>query len=206
MKEQFTRRKIIKSAEDLFAAFDFSEVSVNSIANRAQVNISSIYYHYHSKEGLLEHILRETEQYIVLHFPGDDGTVRPIDQFLEYTADFLDKLLHDNNLLLIFLKARISNIAAYVMMYTERIEARVSAFLDGLLNQCRMTGALTLDIPNQIFINVFFIMMTEAGLYKRRYLRSYVDTDLFSLQEAFQVAHLVQLHPPIEALFKYILV
>jgi AcrR family transcriptional regulator len=206
MKEQFTRKRITKSAEDLFAAFDFSDVSMRSISNRAKVNISSIYYYYQSKEELFEHILKETEQFIILHLPFNRKMDSPIDQLLGFTADFLNRLLGDNNLILIFLKARISNVDAGVREYIDRIEAMVSSNLDALLNQCRRLGTFTLDIPNQIIINVFFIMMTEAGLYKRRYLLPYLDTIHCSGQDEFLVSQLNRLRQPIEALFRYILV
>lgn len=206
MKEQFTRNRIIKSAEDLFAAFDFADVSMRSISNRAEVNISSIYYYYQSKEELLEHILKNAEQFIMLHLQCSHEMYSPIDQFLGYTSDFLTRLLGDSNLILIFLKNRISNADARVRSYIDRIETEVSSILEALLNQCRSSGTFTLDIPNQIIINIFFVMMTEAGLYKRRFLLSHLDTVPCPELEEFQATQLNLLRRPIEELFKYILV
>ncbi|SFW89509.1 TetR/AcrR family transcriptional regulator [Chitinophaga sancti] len=203
MKEQFTRKRIIKSAEDLFAAFDFSDVSMRAISNSARVNISSIYYYYHSKEALLEHILKATEQLIILHLPCNQKMDNPIDQLVRFTSDFLSRLLGDSNLILIFLKARNGNIEAGLRGYIDRIEAMIASALDTLLDQCRRSGVITLAIPNQIIINVFFIMMSEAARYKRRYLLANPDG---SGQEALLAAQLHQLRQPIEALFRYILV
>jgi AcrR family transcriptional regulator len=206
MKKQFTRNRIIKSAEKLFAAFDFADVSMRSISNMAEVNISSIYYYYQSKEELLEHIMKNAEQFMMLHLQCSHEMDSPIDQFLGYTSDFLTKLLGDSNLILIFLKTRIGNADARVRSYIDRIETEVSGILEALLNHCRRVGAFTLNIPNQVIINVFFIMMTEAGLYKRRLLISRLDTVPCPECEEFQVTQLNLLRHPIEALFRYILV
>ncbi|WP_343689253.1 TetR/AcrR family transcriptional regulator [Chitinophaga sp.] len=205
MKEQFTRKRIIQSAEDLYAAVDFSDVSMRAISDSAKVNIPSIYHYYQSEEEILEHILKATEQLIMLHLPCNRETDSPIEQLLAFIADFLSRLLGKNHLILIFLKARNGNIAIGLRGYIERIETRIASILDALLDQCRRAGTFTLDIPNQIVINVFFIMMTEAGRYKRRYLLTTPGTINCTGQEVLPAVQLNQLRQPIEALFRYIL-
>jgi AcrR family transcriptional regulator len=53
-----TRERILKTAERLFARRGFDGVSVRELAGAANVNIASIGYHFHSKEGLLAEVYR----------------------------------------------------------------------------------------------------------------------------------------------------
>jgi AcrR family transcriptional regulator len=53
-----TRERILKTAERLFARRGFDGVSVRELAGAANVNIASISYHFHSKEGLLAEVYR----------------------------------------------------------------------------------------------------------------------------------------------------
>jgi AcrR family transcriptional regulator len=57
-EEDGTRDRILKTAERLFAERGFNGVSVRALASAANVNIASIGYHYHSKEGLLAEVYR----------------------------------------------------------------------------------------------------------------------------------------------------
>jgi AcrR family transcriptional regulator len=56
--EDGTRDRILKTAERLFAERGFNGVSVRALAGAAKVNIASIGYHFHSKEGLLAEVYR----------------------------------------------------------------------------------------------------------------------------------------------------
>src|SRR3981081_1063502 len=57
-EEDGTRDRILKTAERLFAERGFNGVSVRALAGAAKVNIASIGYHFHSKEGLLAAVYR----------------------------------------------------------------------------------------------------------------------------------------------------
>src|SRR5262249_13791287 len=52
------RARIRGTAERLFAERGFNGVSVRELAAAAQVNIASIGYHFHNKEGLLSEVYR----------------------------------------------------------------------------------------------------------------------------------------------------
>jgi AcrR family transcriptional regulator len=57
-EEDGTRDRILKTAERLFAERGFNGVSVRALAGAANVNIASIGYHFHNKEGLLAEVYR----------------------------------------------------------------------------------------------------------------------------------------------------
>ncbi len=56
--EDGTRKRILTTAERLFAERGFNGVSVRALAAAAKVNIASIGYHFRSKEGLLAEVYR----------------------------------------------------------------------------------------------------------------------------------------------------
>ena len=54
-----TKEKILNSAEELFARCGYDGCSVDAIAEKAEVNKASIYYHYKDKASLYEKVLEE---------------------------------------------------------------------------------------------------------------------------------------------------
>lgn len=53
-----TRAALICAAGELAAEFGFPNVSTRAIANRAKANVASIHYHFGSRDGLFEAVLR----------------------------------------------------------------------------------------------------------------------------------------------------
>ena len=51
-------RRILDAAERLFAEFGYNGVSVRDITKAAGANLSSVYYHFHSKPDLLDAVCR----------------------------------------------------------------------------------------------------------------------------------------------------
>ncbi|HLT56247.1 MAG TPA: forespore capture DNA-binding protein RefZ [Bacillota bacterium] len=65
MKENPVKRKIVKTASNLFFQKGFHGTSVREIAKRAKVNVSAISYYFNSKQGLLEYAVSYYyEQYL----------------------------------------------------------------------------------------------------------------------------------------------
>ena len=56
---EFTRERIMKAAERLFAESGYDGTSVRAIVARANVNQAAINYHFEGKEGLYREVLRE---------------------------------------------------------------------------------------------------------------------------------------------------
>jgi AcrR family transcriptional regulator len=55
-KEQGTREKILKVANELFAKSGFDGTSIRDIATKAEVNVAAINYHFENKEKLYCHL------------------------------------------------------------------------------------------------------------------------------------------------------
>ena len=56
-KAQVTRRVILEAAAALFREKGYAEVSLRDIAEAARIKTGSLYYHFESKESLVEEIL-----------------------------------------------------------------------------------------------------------------------------------------------------
>lgn len=57
MQNHTTKEKIIRAASGLFFQKGFSGTSVRDIADKADVNVSAISYHFKGKQGLLEYAI-----------------------------------------------------------------------------------------------------------------------------------------------------
>jgi len=76
-EEDGTRKRILTTAERLFAERGFNGVSVRALAAAANVNIASIGYHFRSKEGLLAEVYRRhCEPMIAERMHGLSAAVR----------------------------------------------------------------------------------------------------------------------------------
>ncbi len=58
MSEMTTKTLILDTAEKLFATNGFTGTSLRAIIKEAGVNTASVHYHFGSKEGLIEEVLR----------------------------------------------------------------------------------------------------------------------------------------------------
>ena len=58
MATEQTRARILETAERLFAERGFESTSVRSLTKAADVNLAAVHYHFGSKEGLIEALLR----------------------------------------------------------------------------------------------------------------------------------------------------
>ena len=57
MTAEYTRNRILDSAESLFAQKGISGTSLRAITKDAQVNLAAVHYHFGSKEALLDAVL-----------------------------------------------------------------------------------------------------------------------------------------------------
>ncbi|MDR2957424.1 MAG: TetR/AcrR family transcriptional regulator, partial [Coriobacteriales bacterium] len=57
--ESSTRERIAKCAADLFASKGYTETSIREIADAVKLNAASLYYHFPSKNAILEYMLKD---------------------------------------------------------------------------------------------------------------------------------------------------
>ncbi len=56
--ENSRRERILDAAEHAFAECGFAGASLRDIVHKARVNLATVYYYFHSKDGLMEAVLR----------------------------------------------------------------------------------------------------------------------------------------------------
>lgn len=89
--------KILKAAEEIFAEKGFDGARVDDIAARAKVNKSHIYYHFESKEELLEEICKRHLKEILREKEAVIGDAREVNAgliekvFRNYLMEILSK-------------------------------------------------------------------------------------------------------------------
>jgi AcrR family transcriptional regulator len=64
---EFTRERILKAAERLFAEHGFEATSIRAIVAKARVNQAAINYHFVGKEGLYREVLRAAFRALTAH-------------------------------------------------------------------------------------------------------------------------------------------
>ena len=62
MTAEYTRNRILDSAESLFAQKGISATSLRAITKDAQVNLAAVHYHFGSKDALLDAVLERRAQ------------------------------------------------------------------------------------------------------------------------------------------------
>ncbi|MDC0255021.1 TetR family transcriptional regulator, partial [Bacteriovoracales bacterium] len=58
-KEEKTREKVLKAAEELFFDIGYDNISVRQIASKADVNLAAINYYFGGKQKLLGEVLKK---------------------------------------------------------------------------------------------------------------------------------------------------
>ncbi|MCD6410486.1 TetR/AcrR family transcriptional regulator, partial [bacterium] len=62
---QQSRRKILKTASDLFSEFGFLGVSMDTIAKKLNITKAALYYHFKSKKELYFEVLEKSFQNLI---------------------------------------------------------------------------------------------------------------------------------------------
>ncbi len=72
--------KVFCGAGYLFAEHDYAEISMRQIADLVQIPPLTVYYHFESKEAILQTIYNYMEHYITLYMPGLDELLLKAEQ------------------------------------------------------------------------------------------------------------------------------
>ncbi len=72
-----TREQIIKAAWKLFSDRGFEDVSVRDVTNEAGVNLASVSYHFGSKAGLIQEVVKMATN------PGNKRRLELLDQYMK---------------------------------------------------------------------------------------------------------------------------
>jgi len=79
MKDNSSKYRIKKVAEDLFSKNGFDGTSVDSIAKKANVNKALIYYYFENKDDILLSIFQNVQEELIEHLKSGSGDSNLID-------------------------------------------------------------------------------------------------------------------------------
>ncbi len=95
-----TRAALIKAAAPLFAENGFEATRTRDIADKAKANVSAINYHFGSKMGLYQAVIKEHADQMIANYPQQPAEVKdksPEEQFQAMVRNILRRVLLDNS-------------------------------------------------------------------------------------------------------------
>jgi AcrR family transcriptional regulator len=148
-KAQLTRRVILEAAAALFREKGYAEVSLREIAQAANMKTGSLYYHFESKESLVEEIL-------TLGTQGALAAARAAVTALGEGADPVDKLEAAFTAHLRFLLEKEDFASANLKILPQvppairerhvRQDRQLGDFVSGIIDEIAAAGRLAPDI------------------------------------------------------------
>jgi len=152
-KAQITRRLILEAAAALFREKGYAEVSLREIARAANMKTGSLYYHFDSKESLVEEIL-------TLGTQGALSAARAAVEALGSGADPVDKLqaaftaharflLEEEDFASANLKI-LPQVPPAIRERHVRHDREYGEFLAGLIDEIALSGRLAPEIDGSL--------------------------------------------------------
>jgi AcrR family transcriptional regulator len=148
-RTEATSGRIRSVAAELFAERGYGETSLREIAERLGITKAALYYHYPSKERLLQAIVQpffDDIQVLVTRAEVSPPTGPALRAFFE---DYLDMLLRHRSVCALFLRD-VSSIAAIVPLYKEalHLSQRLNASIAGpdATDERRLRTAAALEV------------------------------------------------------------
>ncbi len=135
------RKKLIRSAKQLFAKKEFSAVSIREIASNARVNSAGISYHFGNKLGLYKSILEESLHSTLGKIkPIENAPLSPNQKLIEFQKIIISILKDDPEINLLIHRTMISTMNKRVKRLLNEI------YIEPLTKQLRaIVSSCTLD-------------------------------------------------------------
>lgn len=161
MKNEDTKKMILKKALELFSESGYDAVSVGEIARAAGIKAPSLYNHFPSKQAIFDAIVEETSKEfekntdeVAIHV---QNSARDVTVFSKITEDDLvEKVhqifnisLHDENIALFRKMMTIEQFRSDELskLYSERYVERIVAYHAGIFKSLIAAGELKKEDP-----------------------------------------------------------
>lgn len=161
MKNEDTKKMILKKALELFSESGYDAVSVGEIARAVGIKAPSLYNHFPSKQAIFDAIVEETSKEfekntdeVAIHV---QNSARDVTVFSEITEDDLvEKVhqifnisLHDENIALFRKMMTIEQFRSDELskLYSERYVERIVAYHAGIFKSLIAAGELKKEDP-----------------------------------------------------------
>jgi AcrR family transcriptional regulator len=148
-KTEATSERIRAVAAELFAEHGYGETSLREIAERLGITKAALYYHYRSKEQLLEAIVQPLFDDLEALATRAEATPHSSAGVRAVFEDYLDLLLRHRSVCALFLRDA-SSIVAIVPLYKEalNVSRRLNAAIAGpdATDERRLRCAAALEV------------------------------------------------------------
>lgn len=161
MKNEDTKRIILKKALELFSESGYDSVSVGEIARAVGIKAPSLYNHFPSKQAIFDAIVEETSKEfekntdeVAIHVQNSARDVMVFSQITE--DDLVEKVhqifnisLHDENIALFRKMMTIEQFRSDELskLYSERYVERIVAYHAGIFKSLIAAGELKKEDP-----------------------------------------------------------
>ncbi len=140
-------REILAVAEQLFADRGFDGVSMQQIAEGAEVSKANIYHHFQSKEALYLAVLKHAfEDMKVLLNDLQQGDELSVDQLARFSAEHLRDLHAKSTVTRLILRELLDGDGSRGRLLAEQVFAEYFELLRNLLVQCQSRGEVRQDV------------------------------------------------------------
>lgn len=161
MKNEDTKKMILKKALELFSESGYDAVSVGEIARAVGIKAPSLYNHFPSKQAIFDAIVEETSKEfekntdeVAIHV---QNSARDVTVFSQITEDDLEEKvhqifnisLHDENIALFRKMMTIEQFRSDELskLYSERYVERIVAYHAGIFKSLIAAGELKKEDP-----------------------------------------------------------
>lgn len=182
MKQEDTKKKILKKALELFAANGYDAVSVGEIAKAVGIKAPSLYSHYPSKQAIFDAIVEETalqyEKYtdeIDIHVQDarkDTGVFSAIteDMLVQKVRQIFSYSLHNEAIshfrrMMTIEQFRSEELSAF---YTERYVDRMIRYHASIFKGLIAAGEITNEDPETLAMMYVAPVITLLGVCDRQ--------------------------------------
>lgn len=161
MKNEDTKKMILKKALELFSESGYDAVSVGEIARAVGIKAPSLYNHFPSKQAIFDAIVEETSKEfekntdeVAIHVQNSARDVTVFSQITE--DDLVEKVhqifnisLHDENIALFRKMMTIEQFRSNELskLYSERYVERIVAYHAGIFKSLIAAGELKKEDP-----------------------------------------------------------
>lgn len=161
MKNEDTKRIILKKALELFSESGYDAVSVGEIARAVGIKAPSLYNHFPSKQAIFDAIVEETSKEfekntdeVAIHVQNSDRDVTVFskiteDALVEKVHQIFNISLHDENIALFRKMMTIEQFRSDELskLYSERYVERIVAYHAGIFKSLIAAGELKKEDP-----------------------------------------------------------
>lgn len=149
-RQRKTRKAILNACISLIEEKDFAKITVNDIANRADINRGTFYLHFLDKYDMMEsfemEMIEKIEEAIVKNLPEKPSNIDFIETRYDTLVQLLSSFEENKDLMRFILKA---NYASFLTKWRERLKQIVSQIILPKIEH------LKYDVPFDLFVNIF---------------------------------------------------